>query len=160
MCENPLAHSLFLSVCTAIVKVIRWCFCRFCCQHRRRRRPVYTSNIVSRILWDLKANALLLLHIIEWFWWHIGWYNHLSPFECVRTSHIHIYILDIVEVSVVVVNTILTVWRMMGLARVLCARLFLVRLANRMMVWGACSSPTQLNLFQTHQTKNVCMPSD
>lgn len=35
-----------------------------------------------------KCSVLLSHSIIEWFWWHIDWYNHLSPIECLRTSHI------------------------------------------------------------------------
>lgn len=42
----------------------------------------------AHILWDSSNSLHRLLHIIERFRWHFGWYNHLSLLKC---THIHLY---------------------------------------------------------------------
>lgn len=84
---------------------------------------------------------------IERFWWHIGWYYHLSPFACVRT-----FILSKIRLVMKVW------WFQRARAHFRCVRVLFLCPSQWGMVWDACSSiQTELNLFQTHQTKNVCV---
>lgn len=48
-------------------------------------------NFVESIAYPLgfqRMLPLLLLHIIERIWWHIGWYYHLSLTEYIRAIHL------------------------------------------------------------------------
>lgn len=99
----------------------------------------------AHILWDSSNSLHRLLHIIERFRWHFGWYNHLSLLKC---THIHLlYIL---------MRSMVKRWNDGRSA--FHVRLFLVWLIG--MVWGACSSIAEPNLFQTHQQRRPFMYSE